>query len=97
MINTSLVQIEPCKYSNKNEAVKYCFDCGAGLCSSCGYTSPDDNTRCNECHNLFIEEHCPRCLSAEYFVEEENTGYSYCPAYTAVKVVCAECGYYEVL
>lgn len=98
MINTILNKQDTCKYSNKDEAVKHCYDCGEGLCSACGYTDKDSNVRCNECHNIFIEESCPSCGSLEYFdAEFENTGFEEMPAYRPSKRECTDCGFYQVL
>ena len=45
--------IELCIYSSDEEAVKRCTGCGAGLCSSCGFTL-DGSTYCNDCYDKAI-------------------------------------------
>lgn len=41
-----------CKYNKTShiEATANCFICGAGLCSSCGYTNQYNQSFCNECN-----------------------------------------------
>lgn len=39
-----------CKYDPLSPAEDTCVDCTDGLCSFCGYTSPQTSARyCNEC------------------------------------------------
>lgn len=53
--------LDRCTYDICSPASKYCFECGAPLCSFCGARDEFNNVYCNECYGD-IEEQLARQL-----------------------------------